>query len=317
MITPNDQQQDLIDSKEGIHVVDAGAGTGKTFTVTRRYAEIVDQEDVEPEDVLLVTFTNNAATEMRERIVANCDYGMRELADAPIQTFHSLCHDILMEHGFEAPTLLGIDDRITGSTRVLEDENVEKAQFREFIRRFSDDHPEYDDFFRAVTEPVELLGLINQLAAKGVFPTADGWYRNSERHLDGDFEAFREIFDELNQPRNDGNKQSKLRSKLGRYGRDKCYLPNAPEKDEVRGGWGEKQVPVAVARLTFDEQRAGLKNFVHDVYHEYLEFALSRNYLNFSFLQLFAFVLLCDDHRLRDDVAFEYVMIDEFQDSSE
>lgn len=142
MTAPNDQQQDLIDSKQGIHVVDAGAGTGKTFTVTRRYAEIVDQDDVEPEDVLLVTFTNNAATEMKDRIVAHCDYGMRELSDAPIQTFHSLCHDILMEHGFEAPTLLGIDDRITGSTRVLEDENVEKAQFREFIRRFSDDHPE-------------------------------------------------------------------------------------------------------------------------------------------------------------------------------
>src|SRR6056297_1425607 len=190
MTAPNDQQQDLIDSKQGIHVVDAGAGTGKTFTVTRRYAEIVDQDDVEPEDVLLVTFTNNAATEMKDRIVAHCDYGMRELSDAPIQTFHSLCHDILMEHGFEAPTHLGIDDRITGSTRVLEDENVEKAQFREFIRQFSDDHPEYDDFFRAVSNPVELLGLINQLAAKGVFPTADGWYRKGERHLDGDFEAF-------------------------------------------------------------------------------------------------------------------------------
>ncbi len=317
MTTPNDQQQNLIDSKHGIHVVDAGAGTGKTFTVTRRYAEIVNQNDVEPDDVLLVTFTNNAATEMKDRIVAHCDYGMRELSDAPIQTFHSLCHDILMEYGFEAPTLIGIDDRITGSTHVLEDENVEKAQFREFIRRFSDDHPEYDDFFRAVEEPVELLGLLNQLAAKGVFPTADGWYRNGERYLDGNFETFREIFDELNQPRNDGNKQSKLRSKLGGYGDDKCYLPDAPEKDEIRGGWGEKQVPAAVARLVFDEHREDLKNFVHDVYHEYLEFALSRNYLNFSFLQLFAFVLLCDDHRLRDDVAFEYVMIDEFQDSSE
>jgi len=65
MTTPNDQQQELIDSKQGIHVVDAGAGTGKTFTVTRRYAEIVDQDDVEAGDVLLVTFTNNAATEMR------------------------------------------------------------------------------------------------------------------------------------------------------------------------------------------------------------------------------------------------------------
>ena len=317
MTSPNDQQQSLIDSTEGIHVVDAGAGTGKTFTVTRRYAEIVDTDDVEPEDVLLVTFTNNAAAEMRERIVSQSTYGMRELADAPIQTFHSLCHDILMEHGFEAPMHLGIDDRITGSTRVLEDESVEKAHFREFIRRFSDDHPEYDDFFRAVSNPVELLGLINQLAAKGVFPTADGWYRNGERHLDGDFEAFQADFDELNQPRNGGSKQSKLRSKLGSYGKNKCYLPDAPDKSEIRGGRGEKQVPRGVAREVFDEDRKELKQFVHDVYHEYLEFALSRNYLNFGFLQLFAFVLLCDDHELRDEVAFEYVMVDEFQDSSE
>jgi superfamily I DNA/RNA helicase len=317
MIEPNDQQRELINSTQGIHVVDAGAGTGKTFTVTRRYAEIVDQDDVEPEDVLLVTFTNNAATEMKDRIVTHCDYGMRELSDAPIQTFHSLCHDILMEHGFEAPTLLGIDDRITGSTRVLEDENVEKPQFREFIRRFSDDHPEYDDFFRAITEPVELLGLLNQLAAKGIFPTANGWYRNGERYLDGDFEAFRVLFDELNQPRNEGSKQSRLRSKLGDYGKDKCYLPDAPEKSAIRGEYGAKQAPDEVAQQAFDEDRAALKSFVHEVYHEYLEFALSRNYLNFSFLQLFAFVLLCEDHRLRDDIAFEYTMIDEFQDSSE
>ena len=316
-LNPNDRQQKLIDSKQGIHVVDAGAGTGKTFTVTRRYAEIVDRDNVEPEDVLLVTFTTNAATEMKDRIVTHCDYGMRELSDAPIQTFHSLCRDILMEHGFKAPTLLGIDDRITGSTRVIEDENVEKAQFREFIRRFNDDHPEHNDFFRAVEEPVELLGLLNQLAAKGVFPTVDGWYRNGERYLDGDFEAFEEVFDELNQPRNNGSKQSTLRSKLGRYGDDKCYVSDAPDKEEIRGGWGEKQVPPEVAEIVFDEQREDLKNFVHDVYHEYLEFALSRNYLNFGFLQLFAFVLLCDNHQLRDEVAFEYVMIDEFQDSSE
>jgi len=239
-------------------------------------------------------------------------------SDAPIQTFHSLCHDILMEHGFEAPTLLGIDDRITGSHASSKTRTSRRRSSANSSVDSATTTPEYDDFFRAVAEPVELLGLINQLAAKGVFPTADGWYRNGERHLDGDFEAFREIFDELNQPRNDGDKQSKLRSKLGGYGNDKCYLPDAPEEDEIRGGWGEKQVPAAVARLVFDEQRENLKNFVHDVYHEYLEFALfSRNYLNFSFLQLFAFVLLCDDHRLRDDVAFEYVMIDEFQDSSE
>ena len=56
---------------------------------------------------------------------------------------------------------------------------------------------------------------------------------------------------------------------------------------------------------------------IHDVYFEYLEFALERNFLNFGFLQLFAFVLLCVDHVLRDRVAFEYVMVDEFQDTNE
>ncbi|MFC7198931.1 UvrD-helicase domain-containing protein [Halospeciosus flavus] len=314
-LEPNEQQQKLIDSTDGLYLVDAGAGTGKTFTVTRRYANIVSQDDVAPDDVLLVTFTNNAAAEMKERIIGHSPYGMRELADAPIKTFHSLCHDILEEHGHTAPTYLGIDDRITGSTRIVEDELVEEALFGAFIDRFSDDHPEYDDVFRALGEPGELLDVLNQLAAKGVFPDAEGWYRDGERHLDGDFAVFKQQFDELNEPRNGGSKQSVLRSKLGRYGKDKCYLPEAPEKSAIRGSG--KQVPDELAQRVFDEERGELKQFVHDVYHEYLQFALRRNYLNFGMLQLFAYVLLCENHSLREEVAFEYVMIDEFQDSSE
>jgi superfamily I DNA/RNA helicase len=313
--TPNDQQGDLIENIDGLYRVDAGAGTGKTFTVTRRYATIVSQADVDPSDVLLVTFTDNAASEMKERIVGHCHYGMRELADAPIQTFHSLCYDLLDEHGHDAPTYLGINDRITSSTRIIEDELVEQALFGEFIHRFSDAHPEYNDVFRALDEPVELLGLLNQLAAKGVFPDADGWYRDGEQHLDGDFTAFKGQFDEMNRPRNGGSKQSRLRSKLGRYDRNKTYLPDAPNKAAIRGSG--KQVPDETAHRAFEEGREGLKQFVHDVYYEYLQFALRRNYLNFGMLQLFAFVLLCEDHSLRDELAFEYLMIDEFQDSSE
>jgi len=314
-LDPNPAQRALIESTDGLHLVDAGAGTGKTFTVTRRYANVVDQDGVAPEDVLLVTFTNNAATEMRERIVTQCEYGMRELVDAPIQRFHSLCYDVLDEHGHDAPTHLGIDDRITGSTRLLEDELVERALFGEFVDAFSDDHPEYDDVFRALEDPLELLDLVGELASKGVFPTAEGWYRNGERHLDGDFETFRELFVDANEPRNGGSKQSRLRSKLGRYDRNACYLPDAPEKHEIRGSG--KQVPEDVAARAFDADRRELKAFVHDVYHEYLAFALARNYLNFSMLQAFAYVCLCEDDAVRDAVSFEYAMIDEFQDSSE
>ncbi|WP_121744837.1 UvrD-helicase domain-containing protein [Natronorubrum halophilum] len=317
MTSPNAKQRELIENIDGLSLVDAGAGTGKTFTVTRRYAEIVAQDDVEPDDVLLITFTRNAATEMKDRIVSHCDYGMRALKDAPIQTFHSLCHDILEEHGFHAPSHLGIDDAITGSTQILENETIEREYFQEFIGQFSDEHEEYDDLFSCISDPSELLRLVTTLASKGVFPTADGWYRDCQRHLEGDFDAFREVFDELNQPRNGGSKQSELRSKLGRYGSDKCYLPEAPDRSELRGERGSKTVPDEVIERVFEEDREQLVDFVHDVYIGYLEFALRRNYLNFSFLQLFAFVLLCEDDELRSSLEFEYVMIDEFQDSSE
>jgi len=88
-----------------------------------------------------------------------------------------------------------------------------------------------------------------------------------------------------------------------------------PERWEIRDGG--KQVPDTVARRVFEEDREELKTFIHDMYHAYLSFALRRNYLNFSFLQLFAFVLLCEDHELREELGYEYVMVDEFQDSSE
>jgi len=42
--SPNDEQQNLIDSHEGIYKVDAGAGTGKTSTVTLRNAEILQEK---------------------------------------------------------------------------------------------------------------------------------------------------------------------------------------------------------------------------------------------------------------------------------
>ncbi|MFB6178591.1 MAG: UvrD-helicase domain-containing protein [Halorientalis sp.] len=317
MPEPNDAQQYLLDNTDGCYLVDAGAGTGKTFTITRRYATIVADDEIDPDDVLLATFTESAAMEMKERIVQQSEYGIRELADAPIQTFHSRCLDLLQEHGHSAPTHLGIDDHVTGSTAIVEDELVEQDRFREFYTRFRDDHPEHADLLRVVSDPTELLALIKQLAAKGVFPTADDWYRDGESHLDGDFETFRDQFDEVNAARNGGSKQSILRKRLGSYGRNKCYREAAPSKGDIRGGRGTKEVPAEWGRRAFEEDRTDLKAFVHDVYFEYLAFALGRNYLNFAFLQLFAFVLLCENDRVRQATAFEYVMVDEFQDTSE
>jgi ATP-dependent helicase/nuclease subunit A len=314
--TPNDAQRELIDTTDGVVRVDAGAGTGKTFAVTRRYAEILGQPDVTPEDILLVTFTNNAATEMRDRIIRQCDAEPRDLKEAPIQTFHSFCHHLLLEHGYRAPAYLGYDHGITQATSIVEDETIERQRFLEFYGRFRDDHPEHEDFYRTLDEPEGLLGLVKGLASKGVFPSEGGWYRNGRQHLMGDRAAFEDLFAERNRPRNGGSKQSELRKELNGYGKNKTYRAAAPEKEEIRGS-GTKQVPPSLADRVWEQDRSELLAFVHDLYREYLGFTLRRNELNFGFLQGLAYVLLCEDHDLREEVAFDYVMIDEFQDTSE
>ena len=51
-------------------VYSASAGTGKTYQVTQRYLDKILNEQIDPRDILLMTFTENAATELRTRINA-------------------------------------------------------------------------------------------------------------------------------------------------------------------------------------------------------------------------------------------------------
>ena len=309
---PNKQQEKLINNLDGILLSDAGPGTGKTFTISLRYANILSSREVTPEDILLITFTNNAAENMKERIINNCEYDKSSLREAPISTFHSLCNGILQRHGFEAPTILGIDDRITHTTKIIENEVLELEEFNNFIQRFIDKHPEYTDFYRIIRNFGDLLGLIKSLAAKGIFPKKEGWFRNSERYLEGDYQEFLKEFKKMNEQ--EGNRQSELRSKLNRY-KNKCFVKSSPRCEEIRGEG--KKVPKKVAQIAFEEDRNELKQFVHDLYFGYVEYALSRNYMNFSFIMMFTFALLCENHSLREKLRKEYVMIDEFQDTNE
>ena len=312
---PNDQQKKLIESTEGIFISDAGAGTGKTHAISLRYAHILETKGVEPDDILLITFTNNAAENMKERIINLCGKKRVALRDAPISTFHSLCNNILNRYGFRAPEILGIDDRITPSTSVMENQVIEEREFLRFFNSFIEEHPEYSDFYRILWRYQDLLGLIKSLGSKGIIPTSEGWFRNSEKHLDGDFEGFMECFNRLNEPLTGatGPINSKLRAKMSGYSNG-YFTPDAPGGPEMLE---DKQIPERYASLCFNEDREELKRFVHDVYFEYIKYALSRNYINFNLMVMFAFALLCDDDGLREKLRFDYVMIDEFQDTNE
>lgn len=313
--TPNPQQKELIENTEGTYVVDAGAGTGKTFAITRRYARILEQDGVTPDDVLLVTFTRNAANEMADRIAQLSPYDPIQLQDAPINTFHGYCFQLLRRYGHETPTLLGIDNQITESLDLVEDKVREASEFRTFIGDFADRHPEYDEFFAAMRKPALLRSLIAELAAKGVVPTANGWYRGTDEPLRGDRDTFFEIVEHANEPNEGayGPTNSDALSGVGSWD-ENGYTPDAPSADEVTA---EKQLNREVVERAFDEDREHLFAFVHDVYVEYLSYALQHNYLTQGLMLALAYVMLCDDPTVRENVRHEYVMVDEFQDTNE
>ncbi len=89
----NEQQKEAVETTEGFVRVIAGAGSGKTRALTHRYAFLVNELGILPENILCVTFTNKAAAEMRQRIHALI--GDRDTAH--INTFHGFCVSVLKE----------------------------------------------------------------------------------------------------------------------------------------------------------------------------------------------------------------------------
>ncbi len=89
----NEEQLQAVTETEGFVRVIAGAGSGKTRALTRRFAYLVNELGIRPGNILCVTFTNKAANEMRQRIhqlTGDNDTGY-------INTFHGFCVSVLQE----------------------------------------------------------------------------------------------------------------------------------------------------------------------------------------------------------------------------
>ena len=92
----NEEQLSAVTATEGLVRVIAGAGSGKTRALTHRFAFLVDEMGILPENILCVTFTNKAANEMRQRIhnlLGDNDTGY-------INTFHGFCVSVLQEDSY-------------------------------------------------------------------------------------------------------------------------------------------------------------------------------------------------------------------------
>ncbi len=97
MISLNSKQKEAVEYINGPLLILAGAGAGKTKTITERAINIV-KAGVAPHNILCITFTNKAAAEMRERIMHRLyEEGMADGLPPTIKTFHALGVHILRE----------------------------------------------------------------------------------------------------------------------------------------------------------------------------------------------------------------------------
>lgn len=125
----NEKQREAALHTEGPLLILAGAGSGKTATMTHRIAHLIEK-GVSPYKILAVTFTNKAAGEMRQRvekIVGNCP-GMW------ILTFHAMCLRILREHyeeaGYEKNFIVyDTVDQKALVKHILEEQNIDSKDY--------------------------------------------------------------------------------------------------------------------------------------------------------------------------------------------
>ncbi len=131
--TLNPVQQEAVYHTRGPVLILAGAGSGKTRVLTHRIAYLIDAEDVNPWNILAITFTNKAAGEMRERVDQIVGYGSENIW---VSTFHSTCVRILRRHidkiGYDRNfTIYDTDDQKTVVKEICKRLNIDTKIYKE------------------------------------------------------------------------------------------------------------------------------------------------------------------------------------------
>ncbi|MBN1331837.1 ATP-dependent helicase [Candidatus Dojkabacteria bacterium] len=163
--TLNSKQQQAVETIEGPVMLLAGPGAGKTHTLTARIANILKNTDANPENILAITFTENASTNMRNRLK---EYIGQAAYKVKFATFHAFCNEIIQSYP-EKFDLGSNSDQISDLNRVRLIEEIIDELKPQQLTTFSDQYFYKNDILSTVSElkkegftPEEFLELVNE-----------------------------------------------------------------------------------------------------------------------------------------------------------
>ncbi len=128
----NEEQKKAVSKTSGPMIILAGAGSGKTRVLTYKVLYLIEHLKISPDNILMVTFTNKAASEMKERITKF--FG--DLLSLPfVSTFHSLCARILRIEGkyvgfSEKFSIFDTQDQLDAVKEAMKNLNISTKDFR-------------------------------------------------------------------------------------------------------------------------------------------------------------------------------------------
>jgi ATP-dependent exoDNAse (exonuclease V) beta subunit len=305
---PNREQLRAIE-EQGVVFVSAGAGTGKTTVIVERFCRAVCERGFDVDSILVITYTERAAGELRGRIRKRLhELGRhdleRELDAAWISTIHGFCHRLLKAHPFAA----GIDPRF----RILDDSQgrvIRGEAFRTALVEFcGDDEARLRLLASYGGRRLRrmLTGVHETLRSSGLELRIDP---REEPRLDEAVEVLRECA----RAAGDDAALRFVDSAAGPEGLLDLSDLRTPELDEARRAVERAALEALAAR-----DREQLQELLLTYDRAYREAKDRESALDFEDLQLLARELLEGQAEIRERESWRFrsIMVDEFQDTN-
>ena len=127
----NKSQQQAIRHKDGPMLVLAGPGSGKTAVITQRTKQLIEYENIDPSNILVITFTRAAAQEMKQRFLAATG---EERTKVTFGTFHAIFFMVLkLAYHFDSGNIISEEQRYQFMREILSYHHLEYRDEGEFI----------------------------------------------------------------------------------------------------------------------------------------------------------------------------------------